>query len=95
MGPLANGVVALGKVPAGLQIHVDIPEVGSAQRRCHLSSRFLFVMWKCTWLHFVSAVLNWSVVATYCDRIPRSSMAKCFCGSIEASDLTQILFTDA
>jgi hypothetical protein len=27
MGPLANGVVALGNVPAGLQIHVDIPEV--------------------------------------------------------------------
>ena len=27
IGPITNGVVALGKVPAGLQMHVDIPEV--------------------------------------------------------------------
>ena len=27
IGPLINGVIALGKVPAGLQMHVDIPEV--------------------------------------------------------------------
>ena len=27
IGPVTNGVIALGKVPAGLQMHVDIPEV--------------------------------------------------------------------
>lgn len=27
IGPITNGIVALGKVPAGLQMHVDLPEV--------------------------------------------------------------------
>lgn len=27
IGPISNGIVALGKVPAGIQMHVDIPEV--------------------------------------------------------------------
>lgn len=27
IGPVTNGVIALGKVPAGLQMHVDIPDV--------------------------------------------------------------------